>query len=87
MKLLKIRPEDMVAVALTGIKAGETVPYDGMIFCFFGMSEEILEIAARQCQGTVRSHRDRLRLRGVHDVRQGDGRLYGACVLRIRLFT
>ena len=29
MKLLKIRPEDMVAVALTGLKAGETVPYDG----------------------------------------------------------
>lgn len=28
-------------------------PYDGMIFCFFGRSEEILEIAGRQCRGTV----------------------------------
>ncbi len=28
-------------------------PYDGMIFCFFGMSEEILEIAGQQCRGTV----------------------------------
>lgn len=28
-------------------------PYDGMIFCFFGQSEEILEIARQQCCGTV----------------------------------
>ena len=28
-------------------------PYDGMVFCFFGRSEEILEIAAQQCRGTV----------------------------------
>lgn len=28
-------------------------PYDGMIFCFFGRSEEILEIARQQCRGTV----------------------------------
>ncbi len=28
-------------------------PYDGMIFCFFGKSEEILEIAGSQCRGTV----------------------------------
>lgn len=28
-------------------------PYDGMVFCFYGMSEEILEIAAQQCQGPV----------------------------------
>ncbi len=28
-------------------------PYDGMIFCFFGRSEEILEIAREQCRGTV----------------------------------
>ena len=27
--------------------------YDGMIFCFFGKSEEILEIADTQCRGTV----------------------------------
>lgn len=29
------------------------MPYDGMIFCFFGKSEEILEIAGAQCRGTV----------------------------------
>ena len=28
-------------------------PYDGMVFCFFGRSEEILEIARLQCSGTV----------------------------------
>lgn len=28
-------------------------PYDGMIFCFFGKSEEILEIAHSQCRGPV----------------------------------
>ena len=28
-------------------------PYDGMIFCFFGKSEEVLEIARSQCRGTV----------------------------------
>ena len=28
-------------------------PYDGMIFCFFGRSEEILDIAGQQCRGTV----------------------------------
>ncbi len=27
--------------------------YDGMVFCFFGRSEEILEIVRRQCEGTV----------------------------------
>ena len=29
------------------------VPYDGMVFCFFGKSEEILEIARQQCRGTI----------------------------------
>ena len=29
------------------------IPYDGMIFCFFGKSEEILDIARQQCRGTV----------------------------------
>lgn len=29
------------------------IPYDGMIFCFFGRSEEILDIALQQCRGTV----------------------------------
>lgn len=28
-------------------------PYDGMVFCFFGRSEEILKIAKAQCAGTV----------------------------------
>lgn len=28
-------------------------PYDAMIFCFFGMSEEILEIGKRQCCGRI----------------------------------
>ncbi len=28
-------------------------PYDGMVFCFFGRSEEILEIVRAQCSGTV----------------------------------
>ncbi len=29
------------------------IPYEGMVFCFFGRSEEILEIAETQCRGTV----------------------------------
>ena len=29
------------------------IPYDGMIFCLFGKSEEILDIARKQCRGTV----------------------------------
>ena len=28
-------------------------PYDGMVFCFFGMSEEILEIGKQQCRGRI----------------------------------
>lgn len=28
-------------------------PYDGMVFCYFGRTEEILRIAKRQCVGTV----------------------------------
>lgn len=30
-----------------------TKPYDGMIFCFFGRSEDIFEIIHQQCDGTV----------------------------------
>ena len=27
--------------------------YDGMVFCFYGMSEEILDIARAQCRGSI----------------------------------
>ena len=29
------------------------VPFDAMVFCFFGSMEEILAAALRQCRGTV----------------------------------
>ena len=50
-------------------------PYDAMVFCFFGRTDEILSAARRQCTGTVavlkRCGRDHRFSRGKDHPRQG----------------
>lgn len=54
------------------------VPYDAMIFCFFGQIEEILQIASEQCRGTVlaavRNHARHRFSAGAHPIDGGFAR-------------